>query len=154
MRTLRTTAQRQLLRLWHFPSTQTPCTWLVVERGQELVVQRLLEPYHADDTDGSSSAAEATLPQAQYATIVAELQRVSLCPSFESEMILDASMYGVEIARYPEPVVLTWTGQAPFGWEALDAWHTRTRHRLNRLLPRTPGLSYEYQVGSPLSFED
>ncbi|WP_201492595.1 hypothetical protein [Rubrivivax sp. A210] len=143
-----------VLRLWHHAPIAAPYTWLVITAGHGHVVRRTLDCEVSPPGALGPDVSEAALPQADLKTIMGELERISICPAASSELVLDAGMYGVEIDRYPSPVVLTWAGSPPVGWEALAAWHQRTRHRLNQLLPRASGLGYEYQTGRGLSFDE
>jgi hypothetical protein len=119
-------------------------------------VKRHIEVDGAIEASARAGApeAEAPLPRAEFDKIMAELHRVIICPFLDSELVLDVGMYGVEVERYPTPVILTGASSAPIGWEALEAWHRRTRHRLNRVLPRAQALGYEYQTGTGLVFDD
>ncbi|CAD5374841.1 hypothetical protein RA210_U70157 [Rubrivivax sp. A210] len=145
--------QPPVLRLWHSSQLSSPYTWSVITAGRSHLVRRTLDLEVTPSGALGQQESEAALPLADLKTIMGELERISICPAASSELVLDAGMYGVEIDRYPAPVVLTWAGSPPIGWEALAAWHQRTRHRLNRLLPRASRLGYGYQTGRGLSFD-
>ncbi|CAD5366524.1 hypothetical protein RA210_U10368 [Rubrivivax sp. A210] len=146
--------QPPVLRLWHSSPLASPYTWSVITAARSHVVRRTLDLEVTPPGALGPEVSEAALPPADFKTIMGELERISICPAASSELVLDAGMYGVEIGRYPSPVVLAWAGSPPVGWEGLAAWHHRTRHRLNRLLPPASGLGYEYQTGRGLTFDE
>ena len=127
---------RPALRLWHYGQTGLPVTWQVLKTPKGHEVLRTIDiEVHPPGSIGPQSW-RAPVPTATFKTIMTELERISVSPAASSEMVLDAGSFGVEIDRYPQPVVLAWTGNAPIGWESLEAWHGRTLHRLEALLPR------------------
>lgn len=146
--------RRPLLRLWHHGQTGLPTTWLILPASNHHVVRRTLDKRANPPGNFGPELAEVLLPPETFKTVMAELELVSVRPTASSALVLDAGTYGVEIDHYPAPVVLAWAGRAPIGWESLEAWHQRTAHRLDALLPPMGGGGYSgYQTGQPLTFD-